>query len=390
MQKQNTEEVNIDSDLSFTILNEETIHTGVIYDITNSVNDKHYIGQAKSYIQNHSNVRKHGVNGRFKIHCADAKSGSDSCAKLYPAMRKHGNDNFKSSLIAIVSLDDLNDAETHYIDEYNTIPNGYNIMRGGTFYPNDQHGNQNRIEKIQNTMKEKWQDPEYIAKTVPANLEATKKRAESGQFRKFNKDLPHNIYKTEKGYDIRIMRAGKHKITCVEGKDLTDEEKLKLAIIKRDKIIENMNNKVDDSHVKKLDHNGNQLPKGILCHKDKGSNGYMARIEHNKKTIRKHFIDSELTMDQKLELAKQALIDIHDTKDELINKKPDDRLDHKGNMLISGVRMVNKNGTSLGYSARYLNVSKSFCIKKESMDDKLKQANEHLVLMKKDNPQTNP
>lgn len=49
---------------------EESENTGVIYVITNVVNDKKYIGKAQSYLKNGS---KHGAIGRLKRHVSDSK-----------------------------------------------------------------------------------------------------------------------------------------------------------------------------------------------------------------------------------------------------------------------------------------------------------------------------
>ena len=83
------------------------------------------------------------------------------------------------------------------------------------------------ITKISNTMKNKWlNDKEYIEKTKINNLKAVYNRALTGKTRKSNIELPHNIYKTNKGYDIRIMRNGIYKITSVENNLLPDKELL--------------------------------------------------------------------------------------------------------------------------------------------------------------------
>ena len=39
----------------------ESIDTGIIYCLTNTITGKKYIGQANSYIINHGKIKKHGL-----------------------------------------------------------------------------------------------------------------------------------------------------------------------------------------------------------------------------------------------------------------------------------------------------------------------------------------
>lgn len=175
------------------------------------------------------------------------------------------------------------------------------------------------------------------------------------------------------------MRDGKLKITCVEGKDLSDEDKLKKAIKKRDEILYNMKNNIDDSLHKKLDHNGSELPQGITKMKARGNDGYRATVRHKDKTREKTFTDGTLTMDKKLELAKNALIQMSQNKVELINKEKEDRLDHNDNILPKNIMQVKKKGIPIGYAAIYKNIKKGYYMKEKTMDEKLELAKQKLV-----------
>lgn len=369
--------------------NEENENTGVVYCLTNKINGKKYIGQALSYIIDHGKIVKHGLDGRFKDHCeyAMSKSGEQRNYKLYPAMKEFGIDNFDKEIIAVCDIETLDMVETFNIIRYDTVKNGYNIRCQGAIRLSDED-NKERILKIKKTMVQRWKDPEYINKTVPANLQAAMKRANEGTTRKTNKDLPANIYKNETGYDIRIMRDGKYKITSVEGNDLTDDEKLQKAIIKRDEILFNIENDIDDSLHKKLDHNESELPKGIVKFKARGNEGYKVIIRHNGKRKEKNFTDSKLTMEQKLDLAKEALTVMSSNKIELINKPIDDRLDHNNNKLPDYIILKNKNGIPIGYGAYYKNICKTFCVNTETMDEKLEKAKQYLIQIM-GNPQAN-
>ena len=89
------------------------------------INDKVYIGQTVK------NVKK-----RFIHHCSDARKGSNT--HLHRAMRKYGVENFHIIEIEKVVADNiqslnskLNERETFYINQYNSMDNGYNLTLGG-------------------------------------------------------------------------------------------------------------------------------------------------------------------------------------------------------------------------------------------------------------------
>lgn len=167
------------------------------------------------------------------------------------------------------------------------------------------------ITKISNTMKEKWlNDNEYIKKTKNNNLKAVCKRAQSGMTRKNNFELPHNIYKSDKGYDIRIMRNGIYKITSIESNLLSDEDLLNKAIQKRDDLINQLTNNTIINFEKKLDHNGNKLPVGIYRKIARKQDAYGIKIIINKKVIEKCVSNSKLSMDEKLSKAIKLLDEI--------------------------------------------------------------------------------
>ena len=65
---------NINIDLKNVILNDELLRYCEIYKITNTINNKIYIGQAVSHILNHKKYRPYGMEGRFKSHIHEAFS----------------------------------------------------------------------------------------------------------------------------------------------------------------------------------------------------------------------------------------------------------------------------------------------------------------------------
>lgn len=92
-----------------------------VYLISNSVNDKVYIG-----------VTTKGYLNRFKQHVWHSRKGSKTSA-LYSAMRKYGSDKFSVHKVCDCEcFDDMNSQEVKLIEEYNSLaPNGYNLTSGG-------------------------------------------------------------------------------------------------------------------------------------------------------------------------------------------------------------------------------------------------------------------
>lgn len=94
---------------------------GTIYKITNSVNDKVYIGKSTRPIID-----------RFKRHINDAYKNPESAYHLQRAIRKYGSDKF--SIVQIDSANtrsELNEKEKYWISYYNSIVDGYNEASGG-------------------------------------------------------------------------------------------------------------------------------------------------------------------------------------------------------------------------------------------------------------------
>lgn len=97
----------------------------LIYIITNDVNDKVYIGQTVKSLEERKNQ-----------HYSSFISGTDT--HLYNAMRKYGWDRFHFSKVASASsLDELNALEKAYIEQFDSIRNGYNMIPGGRSNPMD-------------------------------------------------------------------------------------------------------------------------------------------------------------------------------------------------------------------------------------------------------------
>ena len=86
---------------------------GYIYLITNSINNKQYIGQSISI----------DINTRWKQYKKLDKSSIGRV--LYNAFIKYGINNFKFQIICICFDNDCNNFEKEYIKIYNTISRYY-------------------------------------------------------------------------------------------------------------------------------------------------------------------------------------------------------------------------------------------------------------------------
>ena len=106
---------------------------GEIYVITNTINNKKYVGQTRSHRLNHNKYRPFGYIGRFKDHVNECYSKKKSGSRyLNYALLKYDVNTFTCEKIIECSLDKLDEYEIKYIKEYNTkYPNGYNLTDGG-------------------------------------------------------------------------------------------------------------------------------------------------------------------------------------------------------------------------------------------------------------------
>lgn len=89
-----------------------------IYQITNNINGKIYIGKTEFSLEK-----------RFKEHCKDAFKREDEKRPLYAAMRKYGIENFEISLIEETEIPE--EREIFWIEQKRSFKYGYNATRGG-------------------------------------------------------------------------------------------------------------------------------------------------------------------------------------------------------------------------------------------------------------------
>lgn len=72
-----------------------------------------------------------------------------------------------------LTQEEANELEQKLIAEYDSINNGYNVLKGGSYHSNTttyksnsnwlgKKHSQEYKERMSNLMKEKWQNPEYV------------------------------------------------------------------------------------------------------------------------------------------------------------------------------------------------------------------------------------
>lgn len=93
---------------------------GHIYKITNTINNKVYIGQTIKPLQKRFSQHKNNYNKPYFSQLA-----------LYQAFKKYGLDNFTFEEIEQVPQDQLDEREKYWISYYDSYNTGYNSTLGG-------------------------------------------------------------------------------------------------------------------------------------------------------------------------------------------------------------------------------------------------------------------
>lgn len=100
---------------------------GFIYKITNTLNNKIYIGKTERTVE-----------ARWKEHLKNINKYKDTLP-LYKAMYKYGKENFSVEAIEECTSDELDDHEIYWIAYYESYGKGYNCTGGGEGGIKDYH-----------------------------------------------------------------------------------------------------------------------------------------------------------------------------------------------------------------------------------------------------------
>jgi group I intron endonuclease len=174
-----------------------------IYCIKNKINGKLYIGKTK---RPNKRLTEHKMLVGKKRH------------KLYDAILHYGWDNFEFIILNQTTSDKINDLEVQYIEQYDTVLNGYNYTIGGT--GGDTFTN--KCDELKEITRKK------LSETAKKNL--------TDDYRKKMSDLTRKKWENE-DYRIKVLNGLKKVVNTKEYKDklsmgvkksLEDPEKRKL------------------------------------------------------------------------------------------------------------------------------------------------------------------
>ena len=213
----------LDQNYNGVFYDQENEDTGVIYMIYNIAEDKAYIGKAFSYVKNgNQKIRRHGAKDRFYKHWMAAHNNVVvDCPIFYEALRNSDLHDWIVFTIKVCPKDELKTWETDLVEQYDTS----NPQFGYNYFVGDNKPN----------------NKEILAKYQKAKANSNINRAKDGAMRnkKYNKDLPPNIYCRihkdkngkihKRGYFVRIKINGKVYTQEFTSKDDSDEEKLAKA-----------------------------------------------------------------------------------------------------------------------------------------------------------------
>ena len=221
---------NVDISYKNDILDSDEKIFGIIYEITNTMNNMKYVGQTHSHRKNHKKYRPFGLEGRFKSHMSSALKNTSKSQSSYlaNAIRKYGKDVFTVRLVEYCSKETIDSREQHFIKICNTLyPSGYNLTIGGKAArhvsnpysdksqlnePGKRGGCISRSEETRARMsqrgKESSTDDVKLARSI-----STKNQHYSAKLERF-KDCEIDLsiidsYIRKKGKKIRVMIDGK-------------------------------------------------------------------------------------------------------------------------------------------------------------------------------------
>jgi group I intron endonuclease len=137
----------------------------LIYKISNTINNKVYIGRTCFSIET-----------RFKQHVIEANGGCNY--KLHAAMRKYGIDKFSIEIIDIAtSIEELKLLETKWIQQENSFVNGYNATdkQGGISSHTTEAKQKMRLAKLGKPLSEKHK--QALSKAIKGRVHSDTTRA---------------------------------------------------------------------------------------------------------------------------------------------------------------------------------------------------------------------
>jgi hypothetical protein len=189
----------------------------IVYKITNSINNKAYIGITSGTLKDRMKAHKnHSGNKR---------------RKLYDAFRKYGFENFQAEIIEeIATKKEAIEKETFYIKHFDTFSNGYNMNEGGTGLVYHTEETKKKISENNYWLGKSRSDEDNPMFRKTHTNEAKRKISES------NKGNKHRIGKlhTEETKKL-ISEKAKGRASPIKGKKRSDEFRKKVSEGKKGK-----------------------------------------------------------------------------------------------------------------------------------------------------------
>lgn len=185
----------------------------IIYKVTNNISGNIYIGQTVKSLEE----RKHS-------HIISSKNPK---SKFHKALKSYGADNFNWEVIDTAnSKDELNQKEIHYITEYNSMENGYNMVSGGNGGYNEFAIKSNRLRNGKS--RNDFMKPEAVVKMKMVSEENGIRLADYTK----NRPKSERIRIAKLGNKTRTMNGYKHSEETIEkirqsqiGKVISEETK---------------------------------------------------------------------------------------------------------------------------------------------------------------------
>lgn len=177
-----------------------------IYQIKNKINENSYIGQSKY------------LNKRIARHFQDAYN-PNSKTYDYPlmrAIRKYGQENFEVIILSRCSISELDEQEIFWIEETNSVLNGYNQKFGGSTAGNFVSLTPETLSEITRTLSETDLLHKVIAKQFGVSTELTQ-GINTGRYWKRDLKYPLQEKKLPKIYRCTICNdiVSKQNNNCV-------------------------------------------------------------------------------------------------------------------------------------------------------------------------------
>jgi group I intron endonuclease len=205
---------------------------GYVYLITNTINNKKYIGQTKC----------DDIETRWNSH---RKMLKDSIGRyLLSAYKKYGIEKFKFQIICICFDECCDTLEEYYIKKFNTlVPNGYNLKAGGK---STRHHEETK-KLIGKRLKERVTDE--IRQEM---RERSKNSTHFSYLKVYTQEEKEQISKKQKEYWANLTEEQREKISEERKNRVVTSEKVKIALEKGRKLL----NKKVGKKVAKYDMNG--------------------------------------------------------------------------------------------------------------------------------------